>query len=637
MCGIAGVIAFDDFTITENYLCDMRDTLVHRGPDDSGFWISKNKNIGLAHRRLSILDLSNNARQPMANFSNTLLLAFNGEIYNHRALRQELENLGYTKWKTDHSDTEVLLNAFEAWGINCLDKLRGMFAFAIWDQKEQVLWLVRDRLGIKPIYYSVHNNRLVFASEIKALLRDPQQKRQVNETALYHYLSFLTTPAPDTLFEGIKKLPAAHYLKVDLNGKLEEKKYWELWDKTEDLTKLSEKQLQQRILKELKASIKLRKESDVPVGIFLSGGIDSSTNAALFSENQNNINTYSIGYKGDNLKYQNELGYAKFMAKTIGANYHERLLTVDDLLKFLPEMIKLQDEPIADPVCIPVYYVSELARKNGSVVCQVGEGADELFFGYPSWKQRLMIQRLAALPYTKSLKKFLRFCMRFLGAQETWPYAFLSRDLNHQPIFWSGAEAFSEQRKKNLLSQALQNRLGNISSWDVLAPLYKNFKLKAKEKNDLNWMSYVDLNLRLPELLLMRVDKMSMGVSLEARVPFLDHKFVELAMSVPTKLKTKKGLKYLLKEVVRGIIPDKLIDRKKQGFGVPIYTWFMEKLGEYAKKEIDSFVKRTGYFAPEAINKMFKKKEYPKIWYILNFVLWHKYYIEEKSISDNLG
>lgn len=632
MCGINGALAFKNssFTVTEPYLRKMRDTMIHRGPDGAGTWVSPDGRVGFGHRRLSIIDLSEKAAQPMGNPEKTVWITFNGEIYNHQELRKEMESLSPKPWITDHSDTEVILRAFELWGIDCIHRFRGMFAIAIWDAKKRELYLVRDRIGVKPLYYSIHNGRLTFASEIKALLQDPEQTRAVNEESLYHYLSFLTTPAPNTLFEGIKKLPGGTFLRINEEGTIKENRYWDVWDHTTPLSHLSEQEISERLLAELKTAVRYRGISDVPVGIFLSGGIDSSTNAALFSaENSSQIKTFSIGYKGNYTTYQNELHYAKQMADLIGAKYHERQLTLDDLLDFLPQMIHLQDEPIADPVCIPVYYVSKLARDHGVTVCQVGEGSDELFWGYPSWKTALRLEQLNRIPLMRPLKKLGMAYGKAIGKEFSRQYELLRRGSLNQPVFWGGAEAFNEAEKHRLLSPSLRKKFASTTSWEVLSPIYNRFKEKAWEQKPLNWMSYLDLNLRLPELLLMRVDKMSMGVSLEGRVPFLDHKFVELAMSIPQKIKTKKGnLKSILKKSVRGVIPDSLIDRQKQGFGVPIHEWFFDRLGTEMKTELKSFCQETDLLDYSAIETHLNKGDGPRAWYLYNLALWWKTFIK---------
>lgn len=633
MCGIVGALSFNnsEFVISKSYLTDMRDAMIHRGPDDAGEWISPDKKMGLGHRRLSIIDLSKSASQPMCNDKNNLSIVFNGEIYNHAEIKKELISKGKYKWKTDHSDTEVILHAFEEWGIDCVDHFRGMFAIAVYDLTKRELWLIRDRLGIKPIYYSIHNGRLTFASEIKAILKDPMQKRKINEEAFFHYLSFLTTPAPQTLFDGIKKLPPGSWIKINENGEIKEQVYWDVLDHTVSKKNLTEEEISNEILQELRTSVKLRKESDVPVGVFLSGGIDSSTNAALFSEGESkNVKTFCIGYDKQYGTSLNETGFAKFMASEIGADYHERLLNVDDLIEFLPKMIKLQDEPIADPVCMPLYYVSKLAKDNGVTVCQVGEGADELFCGYEGWKRSINLQKLSdSFPF-KRLKKILVKTLSILpNVKDSFQLEWLKRASESHPIFWGGAEAFSDIHKRRLLSPRLRKKFSKFSSWKVIEPIRSRFEKKSSEKSTLSWMTYLDLNLRLPELLLMRVDKMSMGVSLEGRVPFLDHKLVELAMSIPEDVKTKnKTLKYILKKSVRGIIPDLLIDRKKQGFSVPIHEWFLGSFGDYVKKELIEFCDNTDFLNKKEVINLIKKERGAQVWYLLNFALWWKEYIK---------
>jgi len=630
MCGLVGIYSFNGKPVDENLLIKMRDTMVHRGPDGAGTWVSEDRKVGLGHRRLSIIDLSEAAAQPMCNEDATLWISFNGEIYNHAEIKSELQNRGNHKWKTDHSDTEVILHAFEQWGIDCLEKFRGMFAIALWDVKRRELWLIRDRIGVKPLYYSILNGRINFASEIKALLEDPEQKRAVDEEAFYHYLSFLTTPAPQTLFHGIKKLAAGTWLQMRENGQIRENRYWDVWDHTEPIIDVSEEEIAERILFELRAAVKLRKVSDVPVGVFLSGGVDSSTNAALFSEGEERpIKTFTIGYESEYPSYPNELQYARQMATHVGAEYHERILTQNDLLDFLPHMVHLQDEPIADPVCVPVYYVSKLARDNGVIVCQVGEGADELFCGYSTWKRALQLQYYDDLSVPRLFKKIGLIGLRSLGREDTVYYEWLRRGAAGQPIFWGGAEAFTDVQKKKLLSRRLREKFADLTSWEILKPIRQRFEEKAWEKSHLHWMTYVDLNMRLPELLLMRIDKMSMGVSLEGRVPFLDHKFVELAMSIPESVKTKNGtLKYILKKAVRGLIPDELVDRKKQGFGVPLYEWSFGQLGKKTREEIQDFCDQSDFLDRSEALFLINRGRSSEAWYLLNFILWWKEFVK---------
>lgn len=631
MCGIVGAFVFDksDYRISERYLTALRDVMAHRGPDGVGEWFSTDGKVALGHRRLSIIDLSTIANQPMSNEDDTLWIVFNGEIYNHAEIRKELEASGGHTWKTDHSDTEMILHAFEQWGIDCIHRFRGMFAFALWDGRAREMWLVRDRIGVKPLYYSIHHDRLTFGSEIKALLQDPDQPRVVNEEALYHYLSFMTTPAPQTLFEGINKIPGGTWLRITSDGQIREHRYWDVWDHTNPLTSTSEDDIAAMLREELRLAVKYRKVSDVPVGVFLSGGIDSSTNTAMFSEGEGSpVKTFSIGYQGEYQSYQNEVHYARRMAEHVNAEYYERLLTQDDLINFVPQMVHLQDEPIADPVCVPVYYVSKLARDNGVTVCQVGEGSDELFWGYEGWRLPLQAQNYSNLPVPRPFRRMALAGMSALGRDQGARYEWLRRSALGQPIFWGGVDMFSLNQKNDVLSPRLRQHFDGYTSWEALQPIYRDFQQKAWETSPLNWMTYVDLRLRLPELLLMRVDKMSMGVSLEGRVPFLDHKFVELAMSIPTAVKTKDNtLKYILKKAVRGVIPDEFIDRKKQGFGVPVQEWFFDRLGDDMRREINTLCDQTDFFDRAGVNRLVDRHASTHVWMLYNFALWWKQYI----------
>ncbi len=620
-----------EFRVTEPYITAMRDTMVHRGPDGGETWVAVDGRIGLGHRRLSIIDLSTVANQPMTNEDGSIVVAFNGEIYNHAEIRAELEALGGHTWKTDHSDTEVIVHAFEQWGIECIHRFRGMFGIALWDGRTRELWLIRDRVGIKPVYYSIHDGSIVFGSEIKALLADSDQKRAVDEEALFHYLSFLTTPAPMTLFQGIRKMPAATWMRITEDGAIEERRYWDAAADAEDLSEVGEDAIAERLLEELRTAVRLRKVSDVPVGVFLSGGIDSSTNAALFSEGEGGpVKTFAIGYEGEYESYQNETHFARRMAEYVGAEYHELLLTPKHLIDFLPQMVWLQDEPIADPVCVPVYYVSKLARDNGVIVCQVGEGSDELFYGYPWWKNRLTLQRWDDLPVPRFVKKAGLAVARALGKDRGVLYEYLRRGAGGERIFWGGAESFTDVQKHALLSPRLKERFAGRTSWEAIEPIWDRYRNGAKVPSPYGWMAYIDLNLRLPELLLMRVDKMSMGVSLEGRVPFLDHRFVQFAMGIPDRIKLGGGtFKHILKKAVRGVIPDDIIDRPKQGFGVPVYEWMFAELGERARGELEEFCDETDFFDKDEVMRLFDDGRGSEAWYLLNFALWWKRFVRD--------
>ncbi len=634
MCGIAGTLIFEgtDAAVDRALLKRMGSVMSHRGPDGEGEWVSPDGKTGFAHRRLAIIDLAAAAAQPMCNEDASLWIVFNGEIYNHAEIRTQLENYGHT-WKTDHSDTEVILHAFEQWGIECVNRFRGMFAIALWDEAARKLWLIRDRIGIKPIYYSVHHGRLNFASEIKALLVDPQQSRAIDEESLYHYLSFLAAPAPQTLFAGIKKVPAATWLCFDETGEVTEHRYWEVWDHVTDLSRASEAEVAERLIVELRTAVQLRKVSDVPVGVFLSGGLDSSTNTALFSEGEHSpVKTFSVGYDREYPSYPNELRFARRMADYCGCDHHERILSQGDLIDFLPRMVYLQDEPLADPVCVPFYYVSQLARRQGVTVCQAGEGSDELFCGYSSWKTLLQLQKWDDLPSPLFIKKWAMHSLSAGGKGRSFQYEFLRRSVNDQPIFWGGAEAFTEIHKKRLFSPRMRERFNGFDSWEALQPIRQRFEAKSEFPSNLNWMSYLDLNLRLPDLLLMRVDKMSMGVGLEGRVPFLDHKFVEFAMSIPVEMKLCKGdTKHILKKAVTGLVPDDLIHRRKQGFGAPVYEWFFEELGSVARTKIEKFCKETDVFDTDEIDQLFQRGDAKHVWRLMNLAMWWEQFIAETS------
>lgn len=624
MCGLAGAYHFGrDAPVDADGLVRMRDAMEHRGPDGAGLWVSDDRRVGLAHRRLSIVDPTPEADQPMAGEDGMVRVVFNGEIYNHRSLRSELERRGH-RFRTDHSDTEAIVHAWEEWGPDAVARLHGMFAFAVWDGRTDELTLVRDRIGIKPMYYTIAGGRLLFASEIKALLRDPGVRRAVDPTSLYHYLTFLATPAPRTLFDGIRKLPGGCMVTVGRDGPGLVERYWNVWDDGPDLAGASDGEIAGLLLAELGESVEARRMADVPVGVFLSGGIDSSTNATLFARADEPVKTFAIGYDRDWPGYQNEFRFARRVATDIGAEHHERRLTPDDVIDIMPLITAHQDEPIADPVCVPVYYVSELARRNGVVVAQVGEGADELFWGYPDWKRMLRLQQAAGLPVPRLAKRAGLGALRGLGRDQGLPYEWLRRDVSGRPVFWGGAEAFTERQKRALLSPELVRDAGVASSWDALRPIRERFLEGApRPDNPLDWMSYLDLNLRLPELLLMRVDKMSMAVSLEARVPFLDHRFVELAMAIPQAVKTRGGeLKHILKRAVRGLIPDAIIDRPKQGFGVPVHDWLGGRLGQEMRTKVDRLADQTGWLDPGAVPGLMRKTHGANQWVLYNLALW---------------
>ena len=630
MCGIAGILGLAAGVQHQGRhkwaaaLEAMSEAVAHRGPDGTAAWVCPAGHVALAHRRLAIIDPTARADQPMWDVGGRYCIVFNGEIYNHAELRAELVAAGRTQWSTDHSDTEVILEAFASWGIDCLRRLRGMFALALWDSEKRELWLARDRIGIKPLYYTRIGDRFLFASEIKALLADRAVPRVVDETALFHFLSFLVPPAPLTMFAGVRKLPPATWLRIGADGSTREGKYWDALEAFEPHGGLGDDESARLVLAHLEESVAVHKVSDVPVGVFLSGGIDSSTNAVLFSRGESApVRTFSIGYEGDNPSYPNELRYARLVARQIGAEHHELLLKPRDLEDFLPQMIRLQDEPIADPVCVPVYYVSKLARDHGVKVCHVGEGADELFAGYPYWRRALQMEQLAALPMAAMGKAAAAWAFAPFARGLGFRYDWLRRSASGQPVFWGGAEAFGEADKQWLLSPRLRSDFRGRSSWEIIEPVWNRYRTSRLPQHPLNWMAYMDLNLRLPELLLMRVDKMSMGVGLEARVPYLDHRFVETALGIDASQRIRgRELKHVLRRAVRELLPPELLDRPKQGFGVPLREWMKGALAKRIDDTLERFCRRSDLLDAGAVRAVLARGRPEQSWYLFNLALW---------------
>lgn len=638
MCGIAGVVSLGDAPPVDRGLVQhMSGILAHRGPDDSGIYLSPDQRAGLTNRRLSIIDLSEAGHQPMSTPDGSMWIAYNGEVYNYADHRSALQDTGVIF--RSRSDTEVIVNLYQRYGPEALHRLRGMFAIAIWDENKRQLFLARDRIGIKPLYYTFAGGQFIFASEIKAILLHSSVKREVDEEAFYHFLSFLTSPAPRTLFRGVYKLPPGHFAVLNDQGSLHIEEYWDVFDSAQDIQGWTTDQIKESLLDELRESIRLRMVSDVPFGVFLSGGIDSSTNVALMAEQMDRpVQSFSIGYRG--FEHYNEFQYARRVAQHFNTDHHEVMIGEDDLLNFLPSLIYHQDEPIADPVCVPIYYVSKLARENGTVVVQVGEGADELFVGYTHWMDILGLYNGIWQPYTRLPAALRRLAYHAAPLnRDSIRYEYVRRAAAGEELFWGGAEAFGEARKLRLLHPDLRASLSGLSSWDVIHPHRQRFEQRTRglpaAQGYANWMAYLDLRLRLPELLLMRVDKMSMATSVEARVPYLDHEFVGLAMSIPEREKLHgKTTKHLFKETVRGLIPDEIIDRPKQGFAVPVEEWLQTGLGEVIRHKLGNFAEQRGFLNADYVQRMASQQDY-LIWYLLNFVLWHEMWIEGNGAAPD--
>ncbi|HEV7746971.1 MAG TPA: asparagine synthase (glutamine-hydrolyzing) [Pyrinomonadaceae bacterium] len=641
MCGICGIWEYGasegriDLSLVES----MRDEMRHRGPDDEGAAIFDDGRLGLGFRRLSIIDLSPAGNQPMRGCaSKQVWIVFNGEIYNHAQLRQDLEQRGHQY--ASRSDTETILHLYEERGLDFVNDIEGDFGIALWDAEREQLVLARDRIGVKPLYFYHQGGRLIFASEIKAILRHPEVTREIDEESLYHYLTFLTTPAPHTLFSNIQKLPAGHMLVVKRDGVAQLKQYWNALPGVASENR-SEVEHQEEILRLLRDSIRKRMMSDVPFGVFLSGGVDSSANVALMSELMSQpVRTYTVGFEdSDEL---NELESARAVAKRFGTDHHEVIIGQQDMQKFLPDLIFHQDEPLADPVCVPLYYVSKLARETGTIVVQVGEGADEIFAGYDWFRKYVRINELF-WQHAEKLPLSLRSSLAALG-KPLLETAFSKRKAVElvrrlgagEALFWGGAIVFDEDFKRRLLSGAMSARVNALSSYsavkshlDHVAEFRPNSDFAAR-------MSYLELKLRLPELLLMRVDKITMATSVEARVPFLDHHLVEYAMSLPLELKIKgTSGKHILKQALEKVLPPDLLYRPKRGFGAPIREWFRGASGEILGSMImNSSIRRRELFDYEFIARLIDEHRRGArdwsfhLWALLNVSLWYDRWFE---------
>lgn len=640
MCGIAGTLVFEEFKRdfgerAQKAVREMAHLLVHRGPDAEGFWSDPESGIYLAHRRLSIVDLSETASQPMTNDDSSVVLVYNGEVYNASEVRRELEATGRYEWKTDHSDTEVVLRAYEEWGEECLQRLRGMFAFAIWDRRKRSLWLVRDRMGIKPLYYSFDGKRVVFASEIKALLADPRLSPAIDYEALYHYLTFYVAPAPKTLFEGVRKLEPGCSLWVSSRGEVRHRRWWDLLSASQPVEGLDWDEYKEAVRAALEEAVTIHKVSDVPVGVFLSGGLDSSVNAVLFAKGEPRpIRTFSTGYAGNFESYRNEYEYARLMAEVVGARHYEVDISHLDFAAFLPRMAEQLDEPLGDPVAASIYFLASLARNEGVTVCQVGEGPDELFGGYRSWRLLVALQRYGSWLPAPLLRAGSR-AAALLDSKDTRPRSWIERMTRGMPPFFGGAEGFTDEEKSRLISAEARQLVQGLSSWDVIEPLWKRFEKESPYCTPLQWMSYLDLSFRVPELLLMRVDKMAMAASLEARVPFLDHAVVELVMGIPENVRMKHlKSKYLLREAMRDQLPPVIAQRRKQGFRVPIAEWLgMPAFVSMARDVLSQFATDSGVLEPGPARSMANHPDKRRLLLVLALALWWDAYFGSHSID----
>ena len=656
MCGIAGRLVFGREAgrppaDTIALLNAMRETMVHRGPHGSGTWIDDDGRVGLAHRRLAIVDLAENAGQPMANEDGTIRVTFNGEIYNHALLRRELTVAGH-RFVTDHADTEVIVHGYEEWGPEgLLERLDGMFAFAVWDGGRGRLMLARDRVGIKPLYFASHRAEFVFASEIKAILADPDMLRAVEPAALNHYQSFLVAPAPLTMFRGIYKLPAGHWMELSRDGEMRARRYWDAVPTTavpeDEDSRVSD------IRRLFEDAVGKRMMSDVPVGVFLSGGIDSSANVAMMSRLMDEpVNSFTVGFSDH--RHLNETEHAERVARHFGTRHHEVLIGEPDMIGCLDDLVYSQDEPIADWVCIPLYFVSRLARDHGVRVVHVGEGSDEQFCGYRSYMMFLSLYRRFWNPYTRTVPKFLQGWLASAAAGLPIPRVadILGRAANGHELFWSGAHAIWNGRKSAMLRDGALGAptdfsslrdagfdvagLQSSDSGDLVDAYLAPFDRDHGPADALTRMIHLEFRLRLPELLLMRVDKITMSASVEARVPFLDPALVEYTMGIPMDAKVKGGSpKHLLKRALADLLPEEVLNRPKMGFGAPMSQWLRGGFGKRAEAMVlDSRLVRDGPFRADALATLFREHLAGRrdhaltLWTVFNFVAWHERWIE---------
>jgi len=642
MCGICGVWEYgaSNGRVNESLLARMRDQMTHRGPDDSGELVFDNARGGFGFRRLSIIDLSAAGHQPMHGCDERTWLVFNGEIYNHAKLRADLEQRGHVY--RSKTDSETILHLYEERGIDFVHDLEGDYGIALWDATREQLVLVRDRIGVKPLYYYFKDGRFIFASEIKAILQHPAVTTDIDEKALYHYLTFLTTPAPSTLFRDIHKLPAGHLLILNRDGTLNMRQYWDALPPEEPIQR-SDDEHKTEILRLLRDSIGKRMMSDVPFGVFLSGGVDSSANVALMSEQMTRpVDTFTVGFH--DAEYLNELESARRIAKQFQTNHHEVIISEKDMQDFLPGLVFHQDEPIADPVCVPLYYVSKLARDSGTIVIQVGEGADEIFSGYENYVRHLRIyenfwRHAENLPLAlrRTVASISRPALEATGRKRA-AIELIRRLGADEPLFWGGVVVYDETLKPRVVSGRLRERLNGSSSIQVVNKYLNHIENERPGSDFLARMTYLELKLRLPELLLMRVDKITMATSVEARVPFLDHHLVEYALGVPRSLKVEgTSGKHILKRALEDILPRDLLYTRKRGFGAPVREWFRSALGElFDSHVLNSTLRKRDLLDYDFVSKMLAQHRNQSkdwgfhLWALLNLSLWYERWIDPR-------
>lgn len=625
LCGICGIVDFQniDQAFKQKTIKRMCDSMSHRGPDEEGTYLDGN--VGLGSRRLSIIDLAT-GHQPITNEDKSIWVVQNGETYNYRELMKNLQTMGHNF--TTVSDTEVIVHAYEEYGIDCVHKFIGMFAFALWDRKRRQLFIVRDRLGIKPLYYYLDDKRLIFASEIKGILADTSIPREIDYKGLNNFFTFGHSVAPNTIYQGIKKLLPGHYL-LCRDGKVEIKEYWDLhYSPSQGL--LSEEEYAKRAYELLQDSVRLQLVSDVPLGTFLSGGIDSSAVVGLMSTLMDQpVKTFSVGFESGG--GYNELPDARLVAEYFGTDHHELKVKPGHLVEVLQKLVYHYDEPFGDAASFPTHLVSKFAREYVKVVL-TGEGGDELFGGY----RRYSVERWSE--FYQRIPTYLREIVISKAVKTLPRFRRVKKAVNSMSIpapdlrYGSWLTVFSDEMKMELFSAEVARLTEEFDSFEI----YRQYYNKDGIPDLLSRMMYTDIKTWLPDTYLEKVDKASMAVGLEARVPFLDHRLVEFAFGIPSKYKIR-GLmtKYILKRAMKGLLPESVLRKRKHGFAVPTDPWFRGELKDFAFDVLtDARTRSRGYFNPRYIEKLWKlhhsgKEVYDThLWLLLNFELWHRIFMD---------
>ncbi len=621
MCGIYGIVDFKDNIIDQKLIEQMRDSLRHRGPDGEGIFINQGARgkgqAALGHRRLSIIDLKT-GNQPMFNEDKSIVVVFNGEIYNFNELKEGLIKKGH-RFKTK-SDTEVILHQYEEDGWECAKRFNGIFAFALWDDNKKTLLLARDRIGIKPLYYFYNDKRLIFASEIRAILKAFSERPEINPSSLFRYLILQYIPAPDTLYKNIYKLLPASVLILNRNG-IEIKQYWGLEEARSQKPEVrsndpnDEEAISKKLLKTIDESVNSQLISDVPLGAFLSGGIDSSTIIAFMSKRMKEpVKTFSVGFDTAD-PYYNELNYARIASKYFKTEHHEIIVRPEDVVNLFPVIARHLDDPINDPAVLPTYMVSKLAKEHVKVVLS-GEGADELFGGYLRYSLDKLAKHYQLLPKLVRnglIKPILddiidnKRIMQGLGALS-------EPDLSDRYLKW--VSVFDIDALRLLLGNPVFIEEGRSKLraffrliYDEYNPPFPPLAKGGVGGFESDPILYTDIKTWLPDDLLIKVDRMSMAHGLEARVPYLDNRMVDFALSIPSWLKIKGfKRKYIFKKAVSNILPDEIVKRSKRGFELPISHWFRNELKDFVLERLsDDSVRRMGFFNPSSVNKIIKE------------------------------